>query len=178
MAYLGFVETDLVGDVFAQEQVAEARSMVPELFTRPIPATRAGRTLVDGIESRVRDGRRARLDPAAAPVAGHRGHTDGRVHARQPQPVPRDQPGRAKGGAMSLIAPPDAAFLLGETAAQPTHVAGLAIYELPPGAEPDYVSTLYHELLTHTEISPRLRQRPAEPGRKPRQRLVDRGAGS
>ena len=31
------------------EQVAEARSMVPELFTRPIPATRAGRTLVDGI---------------------------------------------------------------------------------------------------------------------------------
>ena len=34
---------------------------------------------------------------------------------------------------MSLIAPQDAAFLLGETAAQPTHVAGLAVYELPPG---------------------------------------------
>ena len=64
---------------------------------------------------------------------------------------------------MSLIAPQDAAFLLGETAAQPTHVAGLAIYELAPGAEPDYVSRLYHELLTHTEISPRLRQRPADP---------------
>jgi hypothetical protein len=28
---------------------------------------------------------------------------------------------------MSLIAPQDAAFLLGETAAQPTHVAGLAL---------------------------------------------------
>ena len=47
---------------------------------------------------------------------------------------------------MSLIAPQDAAFLLGETAAQPTHVAGLAVYELPPGAGPDYVSRLYHEL--------------------------------
>jgi diacylglycerol O-acyltransferase / wax synthase len=64
---------------------------------------------------------------------------------------------------MSLIAPQDAAFLLGETATQPTHVAGLAVYELPPGAEPDYVSRLYHELLTHTDISPRLRQRPADP---------------
>jgi NAD(P)-dependent dehydrogenase (short-subunit alcohol dehydrogenase family) len=52
VAYLGFVETDLVGDVFAQEQVAEARSIMPELFTKPIPVTRAGRTLVDGIESR------------------------------------------------------------------------------------------------------------------------------
>ena len=64
---------------------------------------------------------------------------------------------------MSLIAPQDAAFLLGETAAQPTHVAGLAVYELPPGADPDYVSRLYHELLTHTAIHPRLRQRPADP---------------
>jgi len=49
---------------------------------------------------------------------------------------------------MSLIAPQDAAFLLGETAAQPTHVAGLAVYELPPGTDPDYVSLLYHELPT------------------------------
>jgi len=64
---------------------------------------------------------------------------------------------------MSAIAPQDAAFLLGETAEQPTHVAGLAIYELPPDAEPDYVGRLYHELLTHTAISPRLRQRPADP---------------
>ena len=47
---------------------------------------------------------------------------------------------------MSLIAPQDAAFLLGETAAQPTHVAGLAVYELPPDTGPDYVSQLYYEL--------------------------------
>jgi WS/DGAT/MGAT family acyltransferase len=64
---------------------------------------------------------------------------------------------------MSLIAPQDSAFLVGETATQPTHVAGLAVYELPPGAGPDYVSRLYQELLTHTEIHPRLRQRPADP---------------
>jgi NAD(P)-dependent dehydrogenase (short-subunit alcohol dehydrogenase family) len=52
VAYLGFVETDLVDDAFAQEHVVEARSIVPELFTKPIPVTRAGRTLVHGIESR------------------------------------------------------------------------------------------------------------------------------
>jgi diacylglycerol O-acyltransferase / wax synthase len=64
---------------------------------------------------------------------------------------------------MSLIAPQDAAFLLGESSAQPTHVAGLAIYELPPGADADYVGGLYHELLTHTELRPQLRKRPADP---------------
>jgi WS/DGAT/MGAT family acyltransferase len=64
---------------------------------------------------------------------------------------------------MSLIAPQDAAFLLGETAAQPTHVAGLAVYELPPDAGRDYVGGLYRELLNHTAIRPRLRQRPADP---------------
>jgi NAD(P)-dependent dehydrogenase (short-subunit alcohol dehydrogenase family) len=52
VAYLGFVETDLVDDAFAQQHVVEARSIVPELFTKPIPVTRAGRTLVHGIESR------------------------------------------------------------------------------------------------------------------------------
>jgi WS/DGAT/MGAT family acyltransferase len=64
---------------------------------------------------------------------------------------------------MSLIAPQDAAFLMGETTAQPTHVAGLAIYEPPPGADPDYVSRLHQELLGHNEIHPRLRLRPADP---------------
>jgi len=52
VAYLGFVDTDLVGDVFAQQQIVEARSIAPSFVTRPIPVTRAGRTLVDGIESR------------------------------------------------------------------------------------------------------------------------------
>jgi diacylglycerol O-acyltransferase / wax synthase len=64
---------------------------------------------------------------------------------------------------MSLIKPQDAAFLLGETTAQPTHVAGLAIYELPPGADADYVGSLHRELLSHSDIHQRLRQRPADP---------------
>jgi NAD(P)-dependent dehydrogenase (short-subunit alcohol dehydrogenase family) len=52
VAYLGFVDTDLVGDVFTQQQIVEARSIAPSFVTRPIPVTKAGRTLVDGIESR------------------------------------------------------------------------------------------------------------------------------
>jgi NAD(P)-dependent dehydrogenase (short-subunit alcohol dehydrogenase family) len=52
VAYLGFVETDLVGDVFAQQQIAEARSIAPAFVTKPIPVTQAGRAIVEGIESR------------------------------------------------------------------------------------------------------------------------------
>ena len=52
VAYLGFVETDLVDDVFAQQQIAEARSIAPQFVTRPITVNRAARTLVDGVESR------------------------------------------------------------------------------------------------------------------------------
>lgn len=52
VAYLGFVDTDLVDDVFAQQQIAEARSIAPQFVTKPITVTRASRTLVDGIESR------------------------------------------------------------------------------------------------------------------------------
>ena len=163
VAYLGFVETDLVGDVFAQEQVAEARSIMPEVAHQADPGRSSRPHARRRHRISCRDGGRAGLDPAAASAARRRRNADGRVHDRQPQAVPCDQPRRGNAGAMSLIAPQDAAFLLGETAAQPTHVAGLAIYELPPGAEPDYVSGLYRELLTHTAISPRLRQRPADP---------------
>ncbi|MDT5082625.1 MAG: hypothetical protein QOJ80_7262 [Mycobacterium sp.] len=52
VAYLGFVDTDLVGDVFAQKQIAEVRTTMPAFATRPIPVTAAAHTLVDGIESR------------------------------------------------------------------------------------------------------------------------------
>ena len=68
---------------------------------------------------------------------------------------------------MRLIAPQDAAFLLGETAAQPTHVAGLAVYELPPGADPDYVSRLTR--------APRLASAP--PGDQERHHSECSGAG-
>lgn len=52
MAYLGFVETDLAADVFAQEQVEEARRTMPAFITAPISVQQAARTLTDGIEKR------------------------------------------------------------------------------------------------------------------------------
>lgn len=52
VAYLGFVDTDLVGDVFEQQQVEELRAIMPAFASKPIPVAKAGRTIVDGIESR------------------------------------------------------------------------------------------------------------------------------
>jgi NAD(P)-dependent dehydrogenase (short-subunit alcohol dehydrogenase family) len=52
VAYLGFVETDLAADVFAQEQVEEARKAMPALVTEAISVTDAGRSLIGGIERR------------------------------------------------------------------------------------------------------------------------------
>lgn len=52
VAYLGFVDTDLAADVFAQEQVEEARGAMPALFTKAIPVDDAGHSLIDGIERR------------------------------------------------------------------------------------------------------------------------------
>jgi NAD(P)-dependent dehydrogenase (short-subunit alcohol dehydrogenase family) len=52
IAYLGFVETDLAADVFAQEQVEEARRSLRAFITRPIPVHDAGEALITGIERR------------------------------------------------------------------------------------------------------------------------------
>jgi NAD(P)-dependent dehydrogenase (short-subunit alcohol dehydrogenase family) len=52
VAYLGFVETDLAADVFAQEQIEEARKAMPAVVTDAISVTEAGRSLIDGIERR------------------------------------------------------------------------------------------------------------------------------
>ena len=52
VAYLGFVDTDLAADVFAQEQVAEARAAMPSWATEPIPVADAAAAVLDGIERR------------------------------------------------------------------------------------------------------------------------------
>jgi NAD(P)-dependent dehydrogenase (short-subunit alcohol dehydrogenase family) len=52
VAFLGFVETDLAANAFAQEHVAEARKTVPSIFTKPIPVEDAGRAIIDGITRR------------------------------------------------------------------------------------------------------------------------------
>jgi NAD(P)-dependent dehydrogenase (short-subunit alcohol dehydrogenase family) len=52
VAYLGFIETDLVTDVFAREQVAEARATMPAFVTRPIPVAEAAAAVLSGVERR------------------------------------------------------------------------------------------------------------------------------
>ncbi len=52
VAYLGFVRTDLVDEVFAQHQVATFRKSLPGFLTRPISADDAAAALLAGIESR------------------------------------------------------------------------------------------------------------------------------
>ena len=52
VAYLGFIETDLAADAFAQAHVAQARKAAPAFFTNPMPAEAAARALIDGIERR------------------------------------------------------------------------------------------------------------------------------
>jgi NAD(P)-dependent dehydrogenase (short-subunit alcohol dehydrogenase family) len=52
VAYLGFIDTELAADVFAQEQVAQARRAGPAFLTNPISTQAAGRAVLDGVERR------------------------------------------------------------------------------------------------------------------------------
>jgi WS/DGAT/MGAT family acyltransferase len=51
-------------------------------------------------------------------------------------------------------------FLLGESREHPTHVAGLQLFQLPPGAQSGYVSDFYQSLLASAEVSRSMRRRP------------------
>ncbi len=52
VAYLGFIQTDLAAEVFAQDQVAQARNALPAFVTRPIGVPDAGKALINGLERR------------------------------------------------------------------------------------------------------------------------------
>jgi diacylglycerol O-acyltransferase / wax synthase len=43
------------------------------------------------------------------------------------------------------------------------HVGGLQLFQKPEGADPDYLSSMRHDLLKNTEVLPLFRQRPARP---------------
>lgn len=60
---------------------------------------------------------------------------------------------------MGLMPVTDAMFMLPENREQPMHVGGLQVFELPEGAGPDWVSSLYAEALAATDISPLFRRR-------------------
>jgi diacylglycerol O-acyltransferase len=64
---------------------------------------------------------------------------------------------------MGMIAPQDAAFLIGESREHPMHVGSLQLFEPPPGAGENYISELYQHLLSFTELRPLLRRRPRNP---------------
>jgi NAD(P)-dependent dehydrogenase (short-subunit alcohol dehydrogenase family) len=52
VAYLGFIDTELIADAFADSDVAAARATIPRFITKPMSAEHAARAVVDGIESR------------------------------------------------------------------------------------------------------------------------------
>ena len=61
---------------------------------------------------------------------------------------------------MELISPTDLIFLLGESREHPMHVGGLALYEIPDGAGPEFVRELYEEVVAITDVQPTFRKHP------------------
>ena len=54
----------------------------------------------------------------------------------------------------------DAIFLLAERREQPMHVGGLQLFELPPGADQQWIRALYEEVLSTRDVSLMFRRRP------------------
>jgi NAD(P)-dependent dehydrogenase (short-subunit alcohol dehydrogenase family) len=52
IAYLGFIDTDLATEVFADEHAAVIRQAVPAFLTKPMTVEDAARTVLSGIERR------------------------------------------------------------------------------------------------------------------------------
>lgn len=53
---------------------------------------------------------------------------------------------------MARMSVTDSVFLLAETREHPMHVGGLQLFELPPGAGPEFLSDIYHRLLLATDV--------------------------
>jgi diacylglycerol O-acyltransferase / wax synthase len=62
---------------------------------------------------------------------------------------------------MQLIPPMDSLFLLTESREHPMHVAGLQLFEPPPGAGPGFVQDIYATMLAHRAVQPTFSKRPA-----------------
>lgn len=60
---------------------------------------------------------------------------------------------------MGLMPVTDSMFMLPENREQPMHVGGLQVFDLPPGAGPDWVSELFAQALAATDVSPLFRRR-------------------
>ena len=62
---------------------------------------------------------------------------------------------------MELISPTDSLFLVGESREHPMHVAGLALFEPPAGAGPDFVREIYAQMIENRDFQPTFRKHPA-----------------
>lgn len=60
----------------------------------------------------------------------------------------------------ALIDPTSAAFLIGESKNQPMHVAGLQLFEPPPGAAPDFIRSAYERAINTSDLQPLFRRKP------------------
>jgi WS/DGAT/MGAT family acyltransferase len=57
----------------------------------------------------------------------------------------------------------DSIFLLNERRQQPMHVGGLQLFELPPGADNEWIQHKYEEMISSTDVSTLFRRRPHRP---------------
>jgi WS/DGAT/MGAT family acyltransferase len=60
---------------------------------------------------------------------------------------------------MDLLNPIDALFLVAESREHPMHVGGLQVFEPPADAGPEFLGSLYAELLAATDVRARFRRR-------------------
>jgi diacylglycerol O-acyltransferase len=60
----------------------------------------------------------------------------------------------------ALMSPTSSVFLYPESRDQPMHVGGLQLFTTPEGAGPDYLTGLYDEAVSATDVSPLFRRRP------------------
>lgn len=54
----------------------------------------------------------------------------------------------------------DAAFLIVEARERPTHVGGLQVFDLPPGADREFLREMYRQAVEVEEVNPLYRRRP------------------
>ncbi len=60
---------------------------------------------------------------------------------------------------MALMPVTDQMFMIPESREQPMHVGGLQVFDLPPGAGPDFLTDLYTDVLQIEDIAPAFRRR-------------------
>lgn len=70
---------------------------------------------------------------------------------------------------MPLMSVTDTAFLLAESREHPMHVGGLQLFHLPEGADNQFVSEMYRELVNRHDVHPTFRRRPRGPLNAPAQ---------